>query len=100
MPSTPPNLPRWTSPAGNNGASVTPASDVTTKKPSVTSKLASSRASLVPPKMRMRLAGMRDDFTAAAHNDDVRSNRRTAKHLHRNLLGLPCNIIRDRDAPP
>ena len=53
-PSTPPNPPTRTGPSGRRGWRTRPASEETTSVPAATSAAASSLASPVPPRMRMR----------------------------------------------
>ena len=53
-PVAPPNPPMRTSPAGSRGWRTRPASDETTSTPAAVSPAASSRASPVPPRMRIR----------------------------------------------
>src|SRR5215213_8327708 len=91
-PSAPPNPPTLTCPAGSNGPVVRPASDVITSWPSFISRSASSRASPVPPSMRMRLRTA-DDFTVAPDNQHVGIDRGALQNFaHRSKRRL-CNAL-------
>ena len=59
-PSAPPNPPIRTGPCGSRGSRTRPASDDSTSVPAATSMAASSRASPVPPRMRIRTRGERN----------------------------------------
>src|SRR5215207_4919117 len=91
-PSGPPNPPILTRPAGSSGPVVRPASEVITSWPLFINRSASSRASPVPPSMRIRL-GTADDLAVAADDQHVSVERSTLQSFaHRSQRRL-CDTL-------
>src|SRR5688572_16119560 len=87
-PLLPPNPPTLTLPAGIVGAEVLPAIDVITSCPCWSNAEASNRASLVPPRIRTRLATA-DDLAVTAYDQYIGLDGRSLQHLaHRAESGL------------
>src|SRR5689334_4259309 len=100
-PSTPPKPPLRRSPAGFAGSRVTPASDVTGLPTASTMSRASSRASAVPPRMRMRLFRTAYDLAAAANDHDIERDLRVAqvvagnteRHVGHELADIELSLL-------